>query len=126
MVGLALTLAFAGQALAEQPAVDAGDVVLMSVSDGTRDNVVIYHKKTGTILLYGGNNRDAEGIQLLQIRKVSDDLKLVDLLSDLPYRQKGYTVKEVKELIEEGLKRKAEEEDKKGKRSSAKGGKGDH
>jgi hypothetical protein len=57
---------------------------------------------------------------------VSDDLKLADLLSDLPYRQKGYTVKEVKDLIEEGNKRKQEEEEKRGKKPSTRAGKGDH
>lgn len=94
------------------PAVKAGDIVLLPVEVGTRDQVVVYHKGSQSFLVYGVTNRSDFTMRLLQIRRLEDDLKLAEVVKELPYEHEGYTSAEVKALLDKSPKK----EEEKGKR----------
>jgi len=97
------------------PAAKAGDIVLLPIEVGTRDQVVVYHKGSQSFLVYGVTNRSDFTMRLLQIRRLENDLKLAEVVKELPYEHEGYTPAQVKSLLEKSPK-KDEEGKKKGRR----------
>ncbi len=78
----------------------AEDVIIITAEDGDQDRIVVYHKASRSLLLYGNSSAKGSGLQLLQIRKLNNDIGLAARISDLDYRKKGYSPKDVKELLE--------------------------
>ena len=70
-----------------------GYVILLTSSDGDQDSIVIYHKPSSSFLVYGHTSR---GLSLMKIRKLKADFELAELMDDVPYSRKGYSVEYVK------------------------------
>ncbi len=82
-----------------QSSVDGGDIVMMNIQNGKI--TLVYHKPSNTFLFYGYPSSDLEneGLQLLQIRSLSNDFQMAEIVaeteSELVYNKRGYSVEEL-------------------------------
>ena len=80
--------------------IKVGDIVLMTLQK--TDTIVLYHKPSQAFLFYGYPSLKTrnEGMKLMQIRTLRNDLilagKLSDLETELEWKESGYSVKETK------------------------------
>ncbi len=93
-------LLFFNKKAISQDSVDGGNIVMMNIQNG--ELTLVYHKPSRTFLFYGypAGKSSNDGMQLLQIRSLSNDFTLATKLSkleeELEWNDNGYTVKDIK------------------------------
>jgi hypothetical protein len=88
------------EATASEAPVSTEHIIILTVSDGDQDRIVVYHKASRSFLLYGHTATKDSPLQLLQIRRLSNDFSLAGQIEDLDYSRKGYSSKRVVELLD--------------------------
>ncbi len=90
-----------------QSLVDASNIVMMNIQDGK--TILVYHKSSNTFLLYGQPDPGSKnkGLQLMQIRSLSQDFLMAEKLSqaesELVSNEKGYTVEYIRQKVDVAL-----------------------
>jgi hypothetical protein len=98
---------------AAQTPVYTEHVIVLTVSDGDQDRIVMYHKPSRSLLLYGHTTTKDSPMQLLQIRRLDNDFSLAVQITGLDYSREGYSPKIVRELLDELKKQKKLESEEK-------------
>ncbi len=87
---------------AARSAVAVGDIAIMHSFNTATNNleILVYHEPSNSFLLYGYSSKTRKGLRLLHVRRLEYDFAFAEKTKkELEYKQDGYDIDRIKDLI---------------------------